>query len=161
MQTLYYLIRGTVFDDFRAQVTTLDGTKVLLVALSVAGILVKHVRRSCLSLCLDYGIPQLLCLYLFSSPSFLFVTALKTYTFEIIYIWHVTIMTRMPISKFKPNAFFILNKAESPIYTNLSYNFSNSSPQTSASPGHSFGHISVQSLFSSTRFMKRSGIQRA
>ena len=87
IQNLYYLISGAVFDNFRAQVTTLDGTKVLLVAFSIAGILVKHVRRSCLSLCLDYGIPQLLCLYLFSSSSFLFVTALKTHTFEIIYIW--------------------------------------------------------------------------
>ncbi|RMZ97083.1 hypothetical protein BpHYR1_023803 [Brachionus plicatilis] len=43
----------------------------------------------------------------------------------------------------------------------LSYKASNSSPQTSASPGHSFGHISVQFSSFSTLFMNKSGIHRA
>ncbi len=43
----------------------------------------------------------------------------------------------------------------------LVYNASNSGPQLSARPGHSFGHMSVQSPFSSTRFMNKSGVHKA
>jgi hypothetical protein len=42
-----------------------------------------------------------------------------------------------------------------------SYSSSNLAPQVSARPGHSLGHISVQSAPCSTRFMKRSGIHMA
>ena len=41
------------------------------------------------------------------------------------------------------------------------YNFSNASLWQSYSPGHSLGHISVHSAFSSTRFINKSGIHMA
>jgi hypothetical protein len=56
------LIRGTVLDDLSAQVRASDGTEVLLVALAVAGILVKHEGVSGLGLGLEDSIPKLLSL---------------------------------------------------------------------------------------------------
>ena len=45
-----------------------------------------------------------------------------------------------------------------PSLSYLEYSSSNSSPQQSASPGHSLGQKSDQSPFCSTLFMKRSGV---
>lgn len=56
------LIGSTVLDDLSAQIGAADGAKVLLVALAVAGILVKHEGVTSLSLGLQDGIPKLLSL---------------------------------------------------------------------------------------------------
>merc|ERR1719180_715716 len=56
-----YLIRSRVLYNFCAKVGTLDGPQVLLVAPSVASVLVEHVRSSSFNLRLNDGIPQLLC----------------------------------------------------------------------------------------------------
>jgi hypothetical protein len=56
------LVRGAVLNNLSAQVGASDGTKVLLVALAVAVILVEHERVSGLSLSLENGVPKLLSL---------------------------------------------------------------------------------------------------
>lgn len=57
-----HLVLVCVFYNFCAQVAGLDGSQVLLVALPVAGVLVKHVRCAGFCLRLNYGVPQLLSL---------------------------------------------------------------------------------------------------
>ena len=52
-----------------------------------------------------------------------------------------------------------LQMAQNQRFTYFSYSSSNSLPQQSAIPGHSFGHIRHQSPFCSTRRINRSGIQ--
>jgi len=51
-------------------------------------------------------------------------------------------------------------KKHKELFNYRSYSASNFSPHTSKSPGHSCGHIRVQSSLFSTRLMNRSGIQR-
>merc|ERR1719234_2437287 len=55
-----YFIRSRVLYDFCAKVGTLDGPQILLVALSIARVLVEHVGSSGFNLRLNNGIPQLL-----------------------------------------------------------------------------------------------------
>jgi hypothetical protein len=54
------LVRGRIFNDLRAQIGAADGSKILLVALAVASVLVQHVRITSLSLSLENAIPELL-----------------------------------------------------------------------------------------------------
>lgn len=68
-----HLIFACVFYDLCAQIAGLDGAKILLVALPVAGILVEHVGCAGFSLRLNDGIPQLLSLHHTFSPALLLV----------------------------------------------------------------------------------------
>merc|ERR1719234_1807752 len=72
-----YLIRSRVLYDFCAKVGTLDGPQVLLVALSVARVLVEHVGSSCLNLRLNNGIPQLLCFDGLLGPALLLIPGVE------------------------------------------------------------------------------------
>ncbi|KAI6763085.1 hypothetical protein HG530_009065 [Fusarium avenaceum] len=77
------LIRGTVLDDLSAQIRASDGAEVLLVALAVTGILVKHEGVSGLGLGLEDGIPKLLGLdglATLTFPLVLLVEGLKLFT---------------------------------------------------------------------------------
>jgi hypothetical protein len=67
-----------VLDNFRTQITALDGTKVLLVRFSVAGILVEHIWGSSFSLRLQNGEPQLLCLDSLATTTFTFIAFIKS-----------------------------------------------------------------------------------
>jgi len=71
--TAQHLVRACVLDNLGAQVGALDCSKVLLVRFAVAGVFVQHVRRSCLDLRFDDGVPQLLRLNGLSGPAFLLV----------------------------------------------------------------------------------------
>lgn len=72
------LIRGTVLDNLGAKIGAADGTKVLLVALSVASILVKHERVSSLSLSFEDGVPKLLGLDGLATLAFLLVLLVES-----------------------------------------------------------------------------------
>merc|ERR1719234_1888195 len=72
-----YLIRSRVLYNFCAKVGTLDGPQVLLVALSVARVLVEHVRSSSFNLRLNNGIPQLLCFDGLLSPPLLLIPGVE------------------------------------------------------------------------------------
>ena len=54
------LIRSGILDDFSTEVGAADRSEILLVALSVTGIFVKHIWISSLGLSLEDSIPQLL-----------------------------------------------------------------------------------------------------
>ena len=64
---------GCVLNNFGTEVGALDGSKVLLVGLAVAVILVEHVGGSSLNLCVQDGEPQLLGLDGFASLTLTFV----------------------------------------------------------------------------------------
>lgn len=68
-----HLIFACVFHDLRAQIAGLDGAKILLVALPVAGVFVEHVGCAGFSLRLNDGIPQLLSLHHTFSPALLLI----------------------------------------------------------------------------------------
>lgn len=70
---LSYLILTGVLYDLCAQITAFDGAQILLVALTVAGVLVKHIRRTSLSLRLNDSMPQLLGFYHTFCSALLFV----------------------------------------------------------------------------------------
>merc|ERR1719234_1894906 len=72
-----YFIRSRVLHDFCAKVGTLDGPQVLLVALSVARVLVEHVRSSGFNLRLNNGVPQLLCFDGLLGPPLLLIPGVK------------------------------------------------------------------------------------
>ncbi|KAI6757641.1 hypothetical protein HG531_003466 [Fusarium graminearum] len=77
------LIRGAVFNDLSAQVGASDGTKVLLVTLAIAVILVEHERVSGLCLGLKNGVPKFLSLDRLATLTLslvLFVQSLKFVT---------------------------------------------------------------------------------
>ena len=77
---------AAVLDNFSAQVGASDCAKVLLVALSVASVLVEHERISGLSLGLEDGVPELLGLdrlATFAFPLILLVQCLEFITVDI------------------------------------------------------------------------------
>lgn len=53
----FYLVRRSVLYDLGAEVAALNRTEILLIALTIAGVLVEHVRVSCLYLCLHNSVP--------------------------------------------------------------------------------------------------------
>ena len=71
--SVLYLVRCCVFDDLRAQVAAGDRSEVLLVALSVACILVHHVGRTGFRLRRDDLVPELLSLNCLPSTTFLLI----------------------------------------------------------------------------------------
>merc|ERR1719234_737974 len=74
-----YFIRSRVLYNFGAKVGTLDGPQVLLVALSVARVLVEHVGGSSFNLRLNNGVPQLLCFDGLLRPALLLIPGVKLF----------------------------------------------------------------------------------
>lgn len=133
------LIRARVLDNFSAQVTALDGAEVLLVRLAIASVLVKHVWGSRFSLRFQDGKPELLSLDGLAATSFTFITFIESLENQTTY----------------------LESTHKTYYSSYAMLTSNSSPQTSCKLGASLGQNKVQSPLASTRFMNKSGIQRA
>ena len=78
-----YLIRCSVFDDFRAEIRAVDGSQMLLIALGVALIFVQHERCASFDLSIDDGEPQILSFDCTTAQSFLFVSTSKRETFQV------------------------------------------------------------------------------
>lgn len=72
-----YLIRCGVFDDFCAQIRTMNCSEMLLIALGIAMIFVEHERRSRLDLSIDDSEPKILSFDGATSQTFLFVSILE------------------------------------------------------------------------------------
>ena len=71
------LIFARVLENLSAEIAALDRAKVLLVALSIAGVFEKQVRSSCLNLCVNNLIPKPLSLNGFSALARLFVSGIQ------------------------------------------------------------------------------------
>lgn len=71
--TTPHLVFAGVLYDLGAQITGFNGAQILLVALAVAGVLVKHIRRAGFRLRLDDGVPHLLSLHHAFSPALLLI----------------------------------------------------------------------------------------
>ena len=111
-----YFFRRAVLDDFRAQIATLDGAQILLVALPIAGVLVDHIGIAGFRLRDNDGVPQRLRRDSLLVAAFLLVSAKGTGCKK----------TINGLTSFSPEK-----------HSYLVYSCSNSSPQTSAKPGHS------------------------
>lgn len=126
-----------VFKNFRAKIRGFDGTEVLLVGFSIAGVLVEHVRRASLDLRGQDRHPELLCGHYLACLALALVASVQGFELGTPHVLEIR-------QQFKP-------KKET----------KSSRKWCTCKPGASLGQKSDQVPLLSTRFIKRSEIHIA